>query len=215
MKKIYLTSITCCILLFSFIFPSLSHADARFSEDKSVLQFLHDAFQAQVSLSEQFQSMEEIHNTLFPYFTEDFTREFLDENLVAENGKYITYGTDFPLYYIPFFSYTAETKVIRAQEHIYIYEFFPETDEGPVGYESHYEGIKLNKADGGWKVAEPLNHDVLTEIIKQTNGDTAPVKMDLVQKSMMKATLQLGLALNPIASFYKYGNSFIIGHFNK
>ncbi|KQL18915.1 DUF3993 domain-containing protein [Cytobacillus solani] len=214
MKKIFLASIT-CILLFSFIFPSLSHADSRFSDDKSVLQFLQEAFQAQVSLSEKFQSMEEIQNTLFPYFTEDYTREFLDENLVAENGKYITYGTDFPLYYIPFFSYTAETKVIRSQDHMYIFEFFPETDEGPVGYESHYEGVKLDKADEVWKVAEFLNHDVLTEIIDQSKEDTTPVKMDLVQKSLVKATLQLGLALNPIASFYKYGNSFIVAHLNK
>jgi hypothetical protein len=214
MKKKYLTSIT-CILLFSFIFPSLSHADSRFSDDQSVLQFLQDAFQAQVSLSEKFQGMEEIHNTLFPYFTEDYTREFLDENLVAENGKYITYGTDFPLYYIPFFSYTAETKIFRSQDHIYVFEYFPETDEGPVGYESHYEGVKFDKSDGVWKVAESLNHDVITEIIDKSKGDAAPVKMGLVQKSMVKATLQLRLALNPIASFYKYGNSFIIGHFNK
>lgn len=202
-----------CLLLLRFIFPSLSHADSQLHDDKSVLQFLQEAYQAQLSLGNKLQSMEEIHKTLYPYFTKDYTREFLDENLVDEIGKYITYGTDFPIYYIPFFSYTNETKVVRSQDSIYVFEFFPETNEGPVSYESHYEGVRMERADTVWKVAEYLNNEILLEIIDQSKGDGTPVKRDLANKSVAKVTLQIGLALNPITSFYKYGNSFVVDHF--
>lgn len=212
MKKKYLTFMT-CILLLRFIFPSLSHADSHLFDDKSVSQLLQEAFQAQLSLGKKLQSMEEIQKTLYPYFTEDFTRKFLDENLVAENGKYITYGTDFPIYYIPFFSYTGETKVVRSQDYIYVFEFFPETNEGPVSYESHYEGVRLDKADGVWKVAEYINNEIPSEIIDQSKGDGTTVEMDLAKKSIANVTLQIGLALNPITSFYKYGNSFVADHY--
>ncbi|WP_102271624.1 DUF3993 domain-containing protein [Cytobacillus massiliigabonensis] len=211
MKKKHLIFLS-CILLLSFIFPSLSRADSDFLDDKSVFQFLQEAFRAQVSLGEKLQSMEEIHEALFPYFTEGSMDQFLDENLFTENGKYITYGTDFPIYYIPFFTYTSETKVVRSQDHIFIFEFFPEADEGPVSYESHYEGVRLDKVEGDWKVAEFLYDNIPSEIIEEAEGAATPIKMELAQKSMVKVSLQIGLVLNPIASFYKYGSSCVVDH---
>jgi Protein of unknown function (DUF3993) len=212
MKK-YLLTCMIGIITISFIFPSLSRAASTLSDDNSVFQFLQEAFQAQVSLGEQLQYMEDINKLMIPYFTDDYMSVFLEENLVAENGKYITYGTDFPIYYIPFFSYTEETKIIWSEDHIYAFEFFSETNEGPVSYDSHYEGVRLDRAAGDWKVAKYLYDDIPSEIIEQSKNEAIPAKENISQKSIIKATLQIGWALNPIASFCKVGNSFAADYF--
>ncbi|MBT2756195.1 DUF3993 domain-containing protein [Mesobacillus foraminis] len=133
---------------------------------EDVLQFLESAFNAQLSLSEQARSMTEVEAVLQPFFTESFKSDFIKENVVEENGKYLTYGSDFAPYYIPFFEFSDATKVVFLQEKIYIVEKFPASDDGPVSYETHYEGLVLIKEAGVWKVNEMLHDNLPTEAIE-------------------------------------------------
>ncbi|MFE8695367.1 DUF3993 domain-containing protein [Cytobacillus sp. FJAT-53684] len=200
-------------IIIGLLFPSLVKAESDLSAADAVYQYLQSAFQAQVSLSEEYRSLQEINEILTPYFTEDYNKEFLDENLFLENGKYITYGSDFAFYFIPFFSYTEETRVVRSEENIYVYEFFPETDEGPVSYESHYEGIRLDKLEGEWKIASFLYNEIPEEVIQQS--EKAPVavpkesQMSFRQLDLVKSTMQIGLFLHPLETFYKYGSGLL------
>jgi hypothetical protein len=131
------------------------------------MQFLESAFNAQVSLSEQERSMAEVEAVLQPFFTDSFKRHFIKENIVEENGKYITYGSDFAPYYIPFFEFSNATKVVFLQGKIYIVEKFPASKDGPVSYETHYEGLELVKEDGSWKVNELLHDNLPVEVVKK------------------------------------------------
>ena len=131
---------------------------------------LQDAFQVQVSLSEKTRTKEEIKDLLTPYFTEDYQKLFWVENVFEEEGKFVTYGSDFALYYIPFFQYSDKTKMIISKEIIYVFEFFPANNDGPVGYEDHYEGILLKKENGGWKIDEFLYNNIPESILKKAES---------------------------------------------
>ncbi|MEH7391750.1 DUF3993 domain-containing protein, partial [Bacillus sp. JJ1474] len=137
------------IVAIAFIFPTITKAEKMLSNREDVFAFVQAAYQAQLSLGEKPRTVEEIDKILSPYFTEEAKRIFLEENLFSENSLYITYGTDFPFYYIPYFSFTDETKLVSHENEKYFFEFFPEMDEGPVSYESHYEGLLLTVSDGG------------------------------------------------------------------
>lgn len=156
MKKYFWKAIVVAVSL--FLLPvHIYAADSNTDNRKKVIGFLQDAFEAQVSLSEKDRTLEEVKEILSPYFTKQYTELFLKENLVEENGKYFTLGTDFALYYIPFFQFSQKTKIVTEKNQIYVYEFFPGNLEGPVSYESHYEGILLEEMDGQMKVIQYLN----------------------------------------------------------
>jgi len=146
------------------IYAESSNTDKR----EAVFEFLQDAFQAQVSLSEKDRNLNEVKELLAPYFTNEYMELFLKENLVEENGKYFTLGTDFALYYIPFFEFSDKTQIVRRQNQIYVYEFFPGNMEGPVTYENHYEGVLLEKNAGKLKVVQYLPQ-IPDEIIQLGN----------------------------------------------
>lgn len=139
--------------------PSISY------EREEVLEFLEEAFNAQVSLSEQPRTLAEIEAILAPYFSKEYMDLFLEENLVEEDGKYITLGSDFALYFIPFFQFSDDTKIVNYQEKIYVYEYFPRSFDGPVGYESHYEGILIEPFEDGIKVTDYLFDSIPQEVI--------------------------------------------------
>lgn len=199
-----------------FIFPSMSKAETNLRNEEEVLQFVQAAFQAQVALSEKGRSLEEINELLLPFFTEEYQEQFLAENLVEESGQYLTYGTDFALFYIPFFSYSEEMKVVFDKEKIYVLEYFLENDSGPVSYESHYEGLQLESVNGDWKIAEVLYNDIPNPIIEQLNKEvqTVPSKTDRerdysAQTTFIQSSFQLGSFLQPIIVFYRYGSSIL------
>ncbi|MEH7493610.1 DUF3993 domain-containing protein [Neobacillus niacini] len=159
---------TLLILLIVLLFIPLSpNAKDSLGNKNDVLSFVRDAFQAQISLSDQTRTKQEISDVLSPYFSDEYQKMFWDENIFEEEGKFVTYGSDFAFYYIPFFQYSEETKVINSPESIYILQFFPSTSDGPVSYEDHYEGIMLKKMDGGWKVAEYLYDNIPKSIIER------------------------------------------------
>lgn len=159
-------------LLFAFfvlMVPSNAFAQTDLQGREEVFEFLGKAFDSQVSLSEKGRSMEQIDQILNRYFTEDYKSRFIEENVVGQENDFQTYGTDFAPYYIPFYAFSEKTKVVEMdnEDEIYVVEFFPETAEGPVGYEDHYEGLKIAKKDDGWKVAEYLYDQVPQEVINK------------------------------------------------
>ena len=199
------------VMMILLIFPS-SHARAQLAEDEEMIQFIQAAFQVQVSLSEMERSMPEIIELLSPYFTESAREKFINENIVEENGRYFTLGTDFPLYYIPFFDYEDKTEVIRGKKQIYIVEFFPKSVEGPVQYDAHYEGILLEKENGLWKVAEFLD-DLSPIVLREQQVEEIDQTVfqhteEIILKELYtKSSLSFAPFLRPLADFYHSGYS--------
>jgi hypothetical protein len=158
------------LLIILLLLPLSPNAKVNISTKKEVFSILQDAFKVQVSLSEQTRTKEEINDLLNPYFSKSYQKLFWDENVFEEEGKFVTYGTDFALYYIPFFQYSDETKMIISQDNIYVFEFFPASTDGPVGYEDHYEGILLKKENEGWKIDEFLYNNIPDSILKKAES---------------------------------------------
>jgi hypothetical protein len=152
------------------LIPLSPNAKENSSSKKEVFSMLQNAFQVQVSLSEQTRTKKEINDLLDPYFSESYQKLFWDENVFEEEGKFVTYGSDFALYYIPFFQYSDETKMIISQDSIYVFEFFPSNSDGPVGYEDHYEGILLKKENGGWKIDEFLYNNIPDSVLEKAKS---------------------------------------------
>ena len=148
------------LLIVLLLIPLSPNAKENLSSKKEAFSMLQNAFQVQVSLSEQTRTKKEINDLLDPYFSESYQKLFWDENVFEEEGKFVTYGSDFALYYIPFFQYSKETKMIISQDSIYVFEFFPSNSNGPVGYEDHYEGILLKNENGGWQIDEFLYNNI-------------------------------------------------------
>ncbi|WP_404462060.1 DUF3993 domain-containing protein [Sutcliffiella horikoshii] len=144
------------IAIITIIFFGSSYASAEQSPgDQEVYSFLKDAFQSQLSLGEKHHSLEEIDQILDPYFTKEYQQSFQKEHLFKEEAGYITYGTDFPTYYIPFFSYDEETKVVKGKDgEIIVYEFFASDEDMPSLYDDHYEYVKLQETSTGWIVKD-------------------------------------------------------------
>jgi Protein of unknown function (DUF3993) len=148
-------SLHCCLLLLIITFSFSQQAFAEELEGtsrKEVLTHVQNAFKAQVSLTEKTRTLEEIKQILSIYFEDDLIELYVESNVHKEGGKYIVYGTDFPMYTIPFFSYDENTKVYERDDERIIYEFFPASTDAPVVYDDHYEMIKMRKSKDGWKI---------------------------------------------------------------
>lgn len=178
------------LLLFSLLVsmsPVNTYAQSNLKGRDEVFRFLEDAFHSQVSLSEQDRSMEQIEEVLNPYFTESYKSLFIKENVVGQENSYRTYGTDFAPYFIPFYAFSEQTKVVEMGKEIYVLEYFPGNEEGPVSYESHYEGLKLIKEKKGWKVAEYLYDEIPVEVIKKAYPDNIQAdEVKLEKKQLSK-----------------------------
>lgn len=147
------------LLLFSILlfFPMIGQAEtgSKLESRIEVLSFLKEAFHAQVSLSEKGRSEEEVVNILKPYFSDSYIQLFKKENIVEEDGKFLTYGSDFAPYYIPYFQFSNQTEIVIKDKYIYVYELFEEEEEGPVTYKDHYEAIILSKNKSNiWRVSD-------------------------------------------------------------
>jgi Protein of unknown function (DUF3993) len=142
------------LMLFSFLIGQPVQAYSSKINKEQIFNLLQNGFNAQLSLGEGYQTYEEAIEKLSPYFSDYYISLFLKENLVKEKQGYTIYGTDFALYYIPYFTYSDQTKIVSDQKNnkVFIYEFFQENGDGPVSYGSHYEIIELNLIDGKWKI---------------------------------------------------------------
>jgi hypothetical protein len=184
--------ITFFLLIALFVNPVSIFAKSTFESREQILDFLQKAFQAQVELSEKERSLKEIEAILSPFFSESYQKVFLQENLFDINGKYITYGSDFAPYYIPFFQFSERTKVASLHDKIYVFEYFPGNVEGPVSYESHFEGILIERVADSFKVSEYLYDNIPNEIVNQKQNEAS--------RKIIKSSVSL---LNPYFSFRK------------
>jgi hypothetical protein len=208
----HITGLIITIAVMIAAIPSHTYAE-RNTNKEEVYEFLQNAFQAQVELSGEERSMNEVEELLDPYFSEEAKNQFLKENLVSENGKYFTLGGDAAAYYIPFFTYSDNTKVVEENGKVYVYEYFPENHEGPVGYDSHYEGILLAKQGGKMKVAKFLGENIPGKIINKAEGG-----QDAAKQTSFKApetnwlnnpSYQFGFLLNPFEAMFRSGSLFL------
>lgn len=210
MKKAIM--LICAFILF---LPIHSKAETANSGRDEIFTALREGFEAQLALSEEPRTKQEIKEILNPFFTNDYISLFWEENVVEENGKYLTYGSDFAQYYIPFYNFSESTEVIIEGNKAYVFEFFPASTEGPVGYDSHYEGLLLTKESGNWKVSRYLYNEIpesiLSKSAKQINTKKESAFKDLssVEESELSgkaeaAALQFQMGMNPISSLFQY-----------
>gem|GEM_PF-1658047 len=200
------------ILLFS---QPISGSEQKNMSRENILSHLQNAFNAQQALSEKPREKEEMVHILSDYFDKGLINQYLKENMVEENGQYIIYGTDFPIYVIPFFSYDEKTKIIEKQDHIIVYEFFPASTDGPVSYDDHYEWVKLLKTPKGLKISEINNYTKNLEEMdftpKQNNLEDGSIVRTTENKQTEKSFF-LDQTLNQILMPYLYSKTKTILH---
>ncbi|MFE7061425.1 DUF3993 domain-containing protein [Sutcliffiella sp. NPDC057660] len=124
------------------------------TQEEEIFPFLKEAKAVQISLGEKHRDMTEIQSVLDPYFSRNYQEQFLDAHLFKEDQGYITYGTDVPHFYIPFFSYDENTKIKQdeATGKIFAYEFFDVDESEGHLYPDHYEFVELVKNEQGLQV---------------------------------------------------------------
>ncbi len=201
-------------LVFSilFFFPLIGQAASVsiIETREDVLGFLHEAFEAQVSLSEEGRTEEEVNSILKPYFTDSYNQLFKKENMVEENGLQFTYGTDFAPYYIPFFQFSDQTEIVINKNRIYVYEFFEGQNEGPVTYKDHFEAIILKKEHtGDWKVSDYLyDFNPSTDIVPEKEEEkTSSLEKNNPFQALMISTLHhMKLTASFFNHYIAYGN---------
>lgn len=165
-KHFYSFLIMIMILMFS---QTVFASEVENLNRENILSHLQSAFNAQQSLSEKPREKEEMVHILSDYFDKEVINQYLGENMFEENGQYIIYGTDFPSYVIPFFTYDEKTKIMEENDQIIVYEFFPATSDGPVSYDNHYEWVKLTKTQKGLIITEIGNYaEDLDEFVPAT-----------------------------------------------
>lgn len=195
-RSIVRKMIVIAVLIVGILFGIHSNVMAK-ENSADYKQLVKAAFHTQVALSEKERSINEIRGMLSTYFTKDFISLFLEENLVKTDNGYQTFGSDFPLYYIPFFTYNDNTKVKRVGNRLYIYENMSKKDGGPVIYKNDYQGVRLKKTEGEWKIDEIL-YSVPKNIIQ-------PSKSIKKHQNLHKATIQkqnkMQLLFIPLTSF--------------
>ncbi|MGI8385610.1 DUF3993 domain-containing protein [Robertmurraya sp. P23] len=199
------------LLVFSilFFFPLIGQAASvsTIETREDVLGFLHEAFQAQVSLSEEGRTEEEVNSILKPYFTDSYNQLFKKENIVEENGLQFTYGMDFAPYYIPFFQFSDQTEIVINKNSIYVYEFFEGQNEGPVTYKDHYEAIILKKEHtGNWKVSDYLyDFNPSSDIVPEKEEKKSSLEKNNPFQALMISTLH---HMKQTASFFNHYITF-------
>ncbi|MFS0823789.1 DUF3993 domain-containing protein [Bacillus sp. 1P02SD] len=178
-KRIVLLLIIICLLGLVTVPAATASSNQPLSKEQ-VFTLLQEAFQAQSSLTLEFRTYDEVEQILAPYFHEDYAATFLEENLIKEEEGYIVYGSDFAIYFVPFYSYTDETKILFDQEKnkMYVYELFKAPDSGPVSYKDHYEVITLEKMNSNWVITELAMEDEPPSVKKATEKKNEAAKTD-------------------------------------
>lgn len=161
----FLVQVVSLVMILLLLANQITYGKEEISSRESVFQRLKDAHQSQLKLSEYPRTEDEIRAILDEFHTRDYQDFFIKENVKPIENKFVTYGTDFAFYYIPFFSYSDQTKIVYKENQIYVFEFFPETNDGPVAYKDHYEGILLEKVENRYLVSKYFPNNFPEEII--------------------------------------------------
>lgn len=185
-------------MFFIFLFSLSQHVAAEEPNEKlqsDILSHVQNAFEAQVSLTEEPRSKEEIERILEEYFFDSFIKVYLKENVESVNNQYIVYGTDFPKNTIPFFQYSEETVIEIVDEQAMIYEYFEANNEGPVSYEDHYEVVFLKKTNNNWKISS-IEDDVNKPFL-----NNKPVQSNMVTQDLIDTNVVNGLSTSEAIEF--------------
>ncbi|WP_299086729.1 DUF3993 domain-containing protein [uncultured Metabacillus sp.] len=192
------------LLLLIAIFSFSHEATAKELEGNSkaeILNHIQDAFQAQTSLTEKPRSLYEMRLILTPYFENELIKKYMDANVQPIEDQFIVYGTDFPVYTIPFFSYDEHTKVVEEGNQRIIYEFFQATSDGPVEYEDHYELVKMRKTNGSWKIYSIDSQKQKPKLVKDTMRSEDYTTSNMINNTSFQPLIQ---ALNNDSSLFKH-----------
>jgi hypothetical protein len=167
------------IIVFLLAISQPIFASGKEISREEILSHLQKAFEAQVSLTEKPRTKEQIRDILSPYFEQELIEKYMANNVNPFEEKFIVYGTDFPYYTIPFFTYDHQTIVYQRGDKFIVYEHFPKSD-GPVSYDDHYELVKLTKTDEGWKVNE-IHTDIkkIESILNENEKKDAEAKQSV------------------------------------
>ncbi|MEH7234914.1 DUF3993 domain-containing protein [Bacillus sp. JJ1562] len=178
-KRIVLLLIVICFIGLVSVPTAIASSNQPLTKEE-VFTLLQEAFQAQSSLTLEFRTYDEVQQILAPYFYEDYAATFLEENLMKEEEGYIVYGSDFALYFVPFYSYTDKTKILfdQGENKIFVYELFKTPESGPVSYKDHYEIITLEKINSNWMITDLAMEDEPPSV-KEDTGQKEISKTDL------------------------------------
>ncbi len=157
-----------------------------------IFSLLQKAFETQVSLSNDIQSYEEVNDVLSPYFEHQYKTRFLLENLYKEEDGYIVYGSDFAMYYVPYFSYTDDTKVLydERKNRIYVYEYFKPSKEGPVLHDGYFAIMTLEQNEEVWKISDLMMDKELSEDLIELEEQMVKKQTKIDQRSLfLKPTI--------------------------
>ncbi|MBO8178713.1 MAG: DUF3993 domain-containing protein [Bacillus sp. (in: Bacteria)] len=156
-------------LLFIVHTPTTMNAEELDDIREEVFQFVKEAFEAQVSITEKPRRLHEIRDILSPFFAAERIEAFIEENVVKVEGGYVALGTDMPpLEVVPFFRYSEKTKLIKDNDVYYVIEYMESTD-GPVHFDPHYEGIQVKKTETSY-VIEKIWKEQLPDHVEQKIG---------------------------------------------
>lgn len=163
----------CLSFLFGFTYSAQGHAQTISKE--SVTGIVEEAAAKQSNLMEGTYTGEEIEEMMQPSFTDQFINVFMGETMFEEDGFFQMLGTDFAPHIIPPLESDAELEECVAGEgdRICLYRYFPAFNDGPVGYESHYEAVILENEDGKWKI-DGIDYDYMPKS-DQNEPETAAV----------------------------------------
>lgn len=151
-----------------------TYAETSWTKEEAI-ETTKNAFQAQVSLTEQERTKTDIRSILSNYFTEDFIQDYMNEVVMQGEENYIVYATDIPTMTIPFYEYEAPFTFKQEEKRYHLYQFFPKTTEGPVSYDDHYEMITFENEQGKWKVDKISIMDEKPVIEKETKTSDVQV----------------------------------------
>lgn len=182
-RKSLLISLFLCIMPLLFSMQVIAD-ELEGASREVVLQHMQHAFDSQVSLTEMARSKEEIKQILSPYFENDFIEKYMNENVYALDDQFIVYGTDFPMYTVPFFTYDENTKVFEHGSECIVFEFFPASEEGPVMYDDHYEVVKMHHTSNGWKIYSIETERKLQDFIGETTLLLEDVKPQISEEEL-------------------------------
>ncbi|MBM7694610.1 hypothetical protein JOC77_004085 [Peribacillus deserti] len=216
MKKTLLLLIASMSLFLAAVSSSVSanssqETKAASIHKNSVMSLLNDAFVAQVSLSYEGQSLEEVNRKLEPFFTEGFIEKFIDQNIVNIDGQYKTLGSDAAIYYIPFFSYDDKTKIVPGEDKgtLIVTEHFGASTDGPVGYEEHDENVLLIKDGNKWKISDitssmPANEAETEDADEEANPESAATILPQAEDHPEAVSVQISSELEENAHIVEY-----------
>nr|WP_017753542.1 DUF3993 domain-containing protein [Calidifontibacillus oryziterrae] len=143
-----------------FFFLVIGQVQFIYAENKQptkneIFTFLQEAFVAQLSLAEKYRTQQEVSEILSPFFTEEYQLLFTKEHLFLEPEGVIMYGTDIPDYFIPFYSYNDNTKLLTTLDKIIVYEYFLPQLEGSIIWDQpHYQILTITKTTSGWQISD-------------------------------------------------------------